>query len=241
MKRQTKGGLVLILAWTLSSFSTIALAAGESRLRLSVQEKSPVIGQEINVDVLVENAPAIFGADVQLIFDPAMLQVVDADNELDGTQPAPGDFIDPQQSFFLQDQADNQAGSIDYALTLVHPALAVQGDGLLTRVTFQAKMEGQTTIYIQDGLFGTQDGEMIVPLLEEVKIDIAAAGQEGSPVPEFITIPTGKVDDAASSDDARLPLPLIVLGLGVMLALAGLMVAGLGAWFWLSRKSAVKQ
>ncbi len=163
---------IVLLTVALVAGLAIAQSTGDPRLRLSAEDSDLLMGQEVVVDVLVENAPVIYGADVRLAFDPNLLEVVDTDESQDGVQPAHGDFLDPAQSFILQHQADNGTGAIDYALALLNPAPPVQGDGLLAQVTFRATAEGQTTISIEDGLFGNQAGETIAPLLDSIEISI---------------------------------------------------------------------
>ena len=156
----------LVLTTCLAILSP-ALAAGESWLRLSANTFDVEVEQEFTIDVLVENAPEVYGADVQLGFDPTVLQVVDADNRTDGVQLSAGSFFDPAQSFFLQNMVDNATGTMRLAMTLLNPAPPVQGDGLLCQITFRVIAAGRTTISIRDGLFGTRTGETIAPRFED--------------------------------------------------------------------------
>ena len=252
MKLQAKSIFAFLLTLALS---TCAPPDREPRLRPSIENPNLVVGQEVTVDVLVENAPVIYGADVRLVFDPNLLDVVDADESQDGVQPAHGDFLDPALSYILQYLADNETGGIDYALALLNPAPPVQGDGLLAQITFRAVAEGQATISIEDGLFGNQAGETIAPVLESTEISIAAMAGEDRSAPEeekavdqdsLIVEPSTAIGE--TSDDttpiekarggSRFPFGLVVLGFGVvMVALAGLAGVGLvvGGWFWLGR------
>ncbi|MBN1583198.1 MAG: hypothetical protein JXA89_20990 [Anaerolineae bacterium] len=178
MKRQIRIGLItLIVTLSRLALSLAARAAGEPRLRLSAGNLELAMGQTVTIDILVENAPSIYGIESHLAFDPTALQVVDADPDLDGVQLSPGDLIDAGQAFILQNRADNQAGTVDYALTLVNPAPAVQGDGVLAQITFEAKAPGQTTIWITKGLFGTRSGETVAPLAEHVEMQVIPVGQ----------------------------------------------------------------
>jgi hypothetical protein len=130
------------------------------------------VGKTFVVEVQVKNAPMIYGSDVRLTLDPQKLEVVDADTKQAGIQFVPGNFIDPKKSFVVQNNVNNQAGTIDYALSLLNPAPPVSGKGDLFQVTFRAKVQGNTTISISEGLFGTQNGETINPDLSSAGIDI---------------------------------------------------------------------
>jgi len=191
--------VVLLVAASLARWAT-AQSTEEPRLRLSAESMDWRVGQEVRVDVLVENAPIIYGADVQVIFDPVMLEVVDADEGTPGVQPGHGDFLDPEQSYILQYLANNATGVIDYALTLVNPAPPVQGDGLLAQITFRAKAEGQTTISIAEGLFGNQAGETIAPALEGLQVSITAA-----PTATYTPTPTDTPTHTSTPTPSRTP------------------------------------
>ena len=158
MKRQTKRLLIMWLTLTLVALSTIISPQDETQAWLLVEPMnlSVVAGQEMIVNVLLSNAPVVYGIDVRLSFDPNILEAISG--------IGPGDFIDPAQSHILQNQVDNATGKIDYALALLNPAPPVEGDGLLMQIPFRAKIEGQTTISIEDGLFGTQAGTTIPAL-----------------------------------------------------------------------------
>jgi len=164
MKRHTHIISIVVLSLVFLTCSAMAQDAEETRLRLSVENVTVAVGQELTVDILVENAPLIYGADVRLTFDPTMLAVIDADESQTEIQVTLGSFLDSAQSFVLQHEVNNEAGVIDYALALLNPAPAVQGNGLLAQVTFLGKAEGQTVISITEGLFGTRSGQRIVPV-----------------------------------------------------------------------------
>jgi hypothetical protein len=220
MKQQIKSLLALLLTLVFLSISITAQAAGSSQIVLSTTQTSLKIGQLTTVDVLVKASPSIYGADIQVNFDPKMLEVVDADKKLAGLQIEPGKFIDQKKSFLLKHQVSNEAGTIDYALTLLNPAPAVQGDGQLARITFRAKSNGLTIISLKKGMFGTKTGETISPDLAGVQITVGDKKVVSStPMPK-----------PAGGGQTNNALPLVGL------ASAGVVTIGLaGAWLWLRR------
>jgi hypothetical protein len=154
---------IICVLWLVSAMPTSA--NGEVWVRLSADAVDVTVGEEFTLDVLVENAPEIYGVDVQLKYDQTILEVVDMDAEQDGIQIIPGSFLDPEQSFPLQNEADNQTGVIDFAATLLSPAPAVQGDGILCQVRFRAIADGHAVLSLSESTFGTQTGETITPQL----------------------------------------------------------------------------
>jgi hypothetical protein len=214
----------------------LAVYADGGILRLSASDTNVEVGEEVTVDVIVEGAPTIYGADVRLTFDPELLEAVDADEETDGIQLEPGGFIDAEKSFVLQHGADNEAGIVDYALALLNPAPAVEGDGTLVRITFLAKAEGQTTITIEDGLFGTQTGETIAPALDSIDITIVPEGSGPGPIAELVDqIVGGGEDEASNSSEADTPkIPIVAL----IIVLVAIGVIGIGLLgYWLGRRN----
>jgi hypothetical protein len=209
MRPQTKTLLILSLMLALLSIVTAVQASGNSQVRLSTKRDALQVGQETGVDILIEDAPIIYGADVQISFDPKILEVVDADEKQTGIQIDSGKFIDEKMSFFLLHDIDNRKGSIDYALTLLNPAPPVEGDGQLARITFRAKATGSTIISVTKGKFGTQTGETISPELAGIEITVG---------------------DKKGSEEKTISAPTIV-------GLTGAGIVGVGFIFrWLWRK-----
>lgn len=171
--------------WNKISISCVALATGlmspflataaPARLRLDTNTTSVVAGQEFQVDVHAET-PTIYGAEMRLGFDPNVLEVVDVDAATGGTQVTPGSFLPVRQGFVLRNSADNQKGVVTFAVTLLRPASAVQGEGSLATVRFRARRAGVAEIGLTEGLFGTEKGEAIAPVLEGRTVNIREAG-----------------------------------------------------------------
>lgn len=216
MQLHSKYLSVLFLALMLLSIPAIVQAAAGSQVLLSAQPTVLKAGQQTTVDILIKNAPAIYGADVQVVFDPKILEVVDFDAKQPGIQVAPGTFIDAQKAFFLANQVDNEKGTIQYALTLLNPAPAVQGDGQLAQITFRAKANGSTSVSLEKGEFGTQTGETISPDLTGIKILVSDKA-------ELTPTPTKAVGGGGANNVSL--FALLVSAVFVVAALAGL-------WLW---------
>ena len=166
----------LILGLTLGlGLPLLALAADDTPVlsfRPAQAELQP--GQTLTAEVWLENAPAIYGFEVHITFDPAVLEVVDADPAAPGIQILPGDFISPsQQSFTIRNQADNVTGTLEYAITLMNPAPPVSGTGRLFNIAFRAIAGGTAAVSITDrSLLGTRTGETIAPIRQDFQVTI---------------------------------------------------------------------
>ena len=88
--------------------------------------------------------------EVHLAFDPALLEVVDAETLTEGAQIAHGDFLSPD--FVVQNVANPDTGSVDYAIACIPLDKAVSGSGVLSRVTFRALEGGETLVEIRSAL-----------------------------------------------------------------------------------------
>ena len=68
-----------------------------------------------------------------------LVEVVDADPAREGVQFTPGTF--PQPDFVARNVADNEAGTLRYVITQVHPTEPASGDGVLFTVQFRAQAD----------------------------------------------------------------------------------------------------
>ncbi|MBN2392978.1 MAG: hypothetical protein JXR84_19765 [Anaerolineae bacterium] len=231
MKKQMRlARIYVLLTLILATLPVAVFAGGEPQLQLEADKSKVKVGEEVAVTVLVKGAPLIYGADVRVTFDPAMLEVVDADSDLEGIQVKSGKFLDPDHGFVLQHQVDNTTGTIDYALTLLNPAPPAEGNGVLVKIAFRAKGEGETTISVAEGLFGAQTGETISPALGSVAVRITAKGNGQSNESRDLPVLQMFTEDRDGAEERqgafRLLDGLIVAGL-VTLPLATLIGIGL--------------
>ncbi len=241
MKLQ-RNTLILLISLTLFVILPALAQAANPRLRLETNEQSFSVNQEMTVDVFVEDAASVYGTEVSLLFDPAVLEVVSINH---------GDFLsdDPDnQAFILQNEADNDLGRVNYALSLLNPAPPVDGSGLLLQITFQIKAEGDTQLQFENGLFGTQTGEEISPALEGLNVTIgsnAPAAQAEAPQvqaevsqPAVEARPEQRVRPAETAEDNS----TMLLGLGVVVGTTVILVIALigvilliALWMFLNR------
>jgi hypothetical protein len=100
------------------------------------QETVLEVGESTTVDLMLSDVRGLYGAELHLRFDPQVLQVVDAAPDADGVQLEPGAL--PAPDFVVQNRADNQLGTIDYAVTQLPPSQPGEGSGVVARVTLRA-------------------------------------------------------------------------------------------------------
>jgi hypothetical protein len=110
----------------------------------------PAVGETVEVQIRVEDVERLYGGHVMVEFDPAVLRVRDADPRpsAPGKQVRPGEFLDLVNRYQLVNEADNGAGTIEYAVTQLYPATARDGSGELATIIFEGVGAGSSPVHI---------------------------------------------------------------------------------------------
>ena len=123
-----------------------ALASG-AIVRPLPEYSEIAVGQEKEIEIVVEDVEDLYGLDIRTRFDPAILEVVDADPDREGTQVAAGQF--PHPDFAVKQEADNDAGTIWYVVTQLNPRQPASGSGTAFTIRFRTKGTGSSVIDIE--------------------------------------------------------------------------------------------
>ena len=161
--------LIVVGLLMLSGFASSA-AQPQTVVKILPQTVKLRVGDRVTVDVVIEQASELFGAEVHLSFDPEVLEVVDADSTKEGIQIEPGTL--PAPDFVVQNTADNQAGTVDYALTQLKPSEPRSGDGLLARVTFRGKRAASSQILLEQFVLADIQGTAIEALPQHAQVRV---------------------------------------------------------------------
>jgi hypothetical protein len=161
-------GLLLLVALPASAQETLAVVRPDP-LVLEIGE-----GQAGALDIVLENAQDVYAIDVRASFDPDVLEVVDADPNRDGVQMVPGAFLKPD--FLVRNVADNQAGTLWYALTQVNPSLPATGTGVLFSVRLRGKTAGRSQLKIGFVEMANRRGGLLAVQPQDGTIRVTAAG-----------------------------------------------------------------
>ncbi len=161
--------LIGISLLMLSGF-TPAAAQPQTVVKVVPQTLKLRVGERATVDLVIEQVAELFGAEIHLTFDPDVLEVVDADGTKEGVQIEPG--VLPAPDFVVQNAADNQAGTVDYALTQLKPSEPRSGDGLLARVTFRGKSAASSQILLEQFVLADIEGTAIEALPQHAQVRV---------------------------------------------------------------------
>ncbi|MBC7234663.1 MAG: hypothetical protein H5T69_02390 [Chloroflexi bacterium] len=120
---------------------------------LDPASKNVPVGFETMVTVRVDNVSKLLGVNYRLNFDPSVLQVVDADPLLPGTQIYPAEIFQGMTTSTAANSVDNTAGTIEYGvllLTLSPGDQPVTGSGALGRIKFRVVGYGSSPVQFAD-------------------------------------------------------------------------------------------
>jgi hypothetical protein len=104
------------------------------------------VGDVFLLDVRAQNIGDLYGFETTVRFDPAILEVVDADAGEPGIQVSLGSWW-PGTTLIIVNDSDNSSGEIDLAASLQNPEPALNGGGVLMSIPFRAKAQGSTPLW----------------------------------------------------------------------------------------------
>jgi hypothetical protein len=123
-----------------------------------------------DVEIRLDNANSLYGLQFYVQFDPAMLQVQDADPEQDGIQIAPGTL--PAPDFAVRNVVDNSRGIIDYAVIQLHPREPAQGSGVVATIRFQGVGTGASPLTFLQAKLADPDGQELPVQLLDARFEV---------------------------------------------------------------------
>ncbi|GIK41164.1 MAG: hypothetical protein BroJett011_49970 [Chloroflexota bacterium] len=103
--------------------------------------------------IQLENVTDLYGAEIQLRYDSTQLKVRDEDPRLEGVQIAPGPLLAFDDRFVALNEANAQAGLIDFVFTLLKPALPINQAGVLATVAFEVTGSGPFKVEVAQAKF----------------------------------------------------------------------------------------
>ena len=130
-------------------------------------------GEITTLDIVIENAKDVYGIDVRGGFDPAIVEVVDADPNKEGVQIKPGAF--PKPDFLVRSVADQQDGTFQYVTTQLNPTSPASGSGVVFSVQFRGKAAGETALTIDSVQMADRLGRALEVRATDGRIKVAQA------------------------------------------------------------------
>ena len=122
---------------------------------------------------MVSDVVDFYGAQLELSFDPAKVQVVDVDDGKEGIQIEPGSC--PTPDFVVENEADNTVGTITYSVSSLSPSLPCDGTGVIASITFEGVGEGNSPMAFDTALLSDTNGDPIEVNSSNGSIDVVLA------------------------------------------------------------------
>jgi hypothetical protein len=133
-------------------------------------------GETAELTVWIDDVTDLAGAEIHLTYDPALVEIVDADMETSGSQVAHGGFL--AADFVALNQADTEQGSVDYAVARKPPHSPASGSGPLAVLTLRGLQSGETTVTIREVILANPDGYPIPVTIEPSAATVTVSSRQ---------------------------------------------------------------
>ena len=198
--------------------SSLALAQEETKVYL---ESSDTSADTFTVDVIAQNVTDLYGAEVKLLYDPSVLAVQDADPDREGLQITTGEFLPANQGFVVANEADNEAGTVTYALTLLNPATPMNGTGIIATISFEKLQDSPVVIEFEKAKLVASTLQAIPNQTTPLEIGSQEQPEINQPIVDTKQAPVVIKTKQSNSSEKTLT-PWLVAGGAITLAIVGL-------------------
>ncbi len=215
--------VILLLSMTLVALlptATVTLAQAGARLYLQRVES---VSGVLTVDVMAENVTDLYGLEVHLKYDPAVLEAQDIKADQEGVQIEPGALLSVDKGFVVANQVNPAEGKITYAITLLNPAPPVNGSGPVARISFNLLQNAPSTIEIERAQLIAFNLKTIPT--ELTSFSISNDNQEVAVAPPAPALATTTTAASAEEDFPWWIVAAIVILLG-LLGVGGFLILG---------------
>jgi len=185
-------------------------AADTALLRVSPQTIQ-VGSAETLVEVTLEGVSGLYGLDIRLEFDPALLEVLDADDGKDGVQISPGQI--PSPDFVVRNEADNAAGTLWYAATQMNPREPASGAGVVCSFHVRGISGGAGELRVVEAKLVDRSGGDLATTTSGAQVTVALGASQATedsptatPTPQPTDTPTNTSTPPPTDEPTATPL-----------------------------------
>jgi LysM repeat protein/energy-converting hydrogenase Eha subunit A len=138
------------------------------------------------IQIRINDVTDLYGVDVRLTYNPAVVEVVDANTSAPGVQIASGDLPDvgSGNGYVQVNSVDVDTGTISYAAIRINPAPAQSGSGTIASVTFRGKAAGTSPVTLVSVVLSDATAKQITALPVSGQITVTC---QGTPAPTATT------------------------------------------------------
>ena len=181
---------------------TISVAAGPA---VTVESRDVSPGDTFTINITIDpQGEAVYGAQYDLYFDPAVLQVV---------EQIKGDFLsqDGANTIEIVNTFNNTLGKLEYGETRIGTSSGVSGAGVLARITFEAAGVGSTDLTLSNVLLSNPSAQPIAGVvLSDGVVNVVSGTPTLTPTPTPTPPPSGgaivTIPDVAATGTLTAPI-----------------------------------
>lgn len=164
-------GLLLLVMTLLPS--GLVTAQGSTVIRINPAAQTVAVDATAETGIYVEGMTDLYGLDVRITFDPAVVQVEDADAATPGVQIGVGPVFDGHEEFVAINTVDNTIGEIQFVISLKSPAMPITGTGTVAAITWKGIAPGESVIDLAETTLASSEHQGILHTVENGTITVA--------------------------------------------------------------------
>lgn len=163
---------LILLAALLALLPLSAYAAGPT-VSLSPSPLKVSVGQVVPLAVKIDNVEGLYGFDMQLKFDPSIVEIQDANPGTAVIEMLPGDFL--SYDIALHNEVNNATGATWIVVGQLNPSEAKSGSGTLFTLYVKGKAAGKSAFEITNAMFANRDGMEISVEQKAGQVEVVSA------------------------------------------------------------------
>jgi len=160
------------------------------------------IDEETEIALVLDNVDGLYGIEIQMTFNPTVVEILDMDEGQAGTQVQPGDY--PFPDFPVKNEVRNSSGTVWYAVTQIAPREPLSGSGRVMTLRVRGRFGGDCPLVIHFAQLVNRDAA-------EMPVDIfgghIAVHGEPTVIPPPTALPTIPAEPTAALPPTRTPRP----------------------------------
>lgn len=114
----------------------------------------------IDLYIRLEDVNNLYAVDVKVLFDPAIVEAVDLDPDVEGVNLKPVNEL-INGAYWVNNSVDNATGEVHYAVTMFNPSEPANGSGNIARIRLRAKGTGNGLISVTEATLSDRDGYLV--------------------------------------------------------------------------------
>lgn len=185
-------------------FQRIQAEEGIALLEIFPVTSTINVAEFATVTVQLSDIAEVYGVEIELSFDPSIIQVIDANPEIEGVQISSGDC--PVPDFEIVNNTENITGTISYAVVQLNPTPPCNGGNVAT-IVFEGLAYGTSNVSINSSLISSADGISITHTIQDGIITVSSV----TSTPSSTLPPTPSVTNTPmpTNQSPNIFLPLI--------------------------------